>query len=207
MHDQTGQDFLHSVRNHKIQVVKDDGICRFLAFRNPESILNWFEITTWPGSLCIVGDMGTYVFRRVRDMFTFFRSEDPDTLEINPGYWGEKLSSISTFEGYKQYSQEAFEQRVKDHLEQHLESNSFSGKHKSNLISAVHEDVLSWADNEHDAYRAVQDFRFYSFCFQDFFDGGGTTEYTPQYLWCLYAIVWGIRKYDEYKKFEATLRE
>ena len=35
--------------------------------------------------------------------------------------------------------------------------------------------------------------------FTDFFDGGGTTRYNFHYLWCLYAIVWGIQKYDEAK--------
>ena len=51
-----------------------------------------------------------------------------------------------------------------------------------------------------EAYRAVSDFSHEIgnrvFEFVDFFDGGGTETYTARYLWCLYAIVWGIQQYD-----------
>ena len=57
--------------------------------------------------------------------------------------------------------------------------------------------VLSHADDgEIYAYQAAHDFEHNGFYFQDFFDGGGTERYTSHYIWCLYAIGWGIQQYD-----------
>ena len=69
---------------------------RHLLFRQPNSGNMWFEIITWPDSLMIRGDMGSWSFSRVQDMFTFFRS---DQLKINPSYWTEKIDSESRFGG------------------------------------------------------------------------------------------------------------
>lgn len=42
------------------------------------------------------------------------------------------------------------------------------------------------------------------FRFSDFLDGGGAETYTARYLWCLYAIVFGIHQYDLIKQAEVS---
>ena len=45
------------------------------------------------------GDIGDFVFRRLNDMFEFFRDDDAGKLRINPGYWAEKCTAADTRRG------------------------------------------------------------------------------------------------------------
>jgi hypothetical protein len=97
---QQESEFLNDVASHRMIVIRNDGVNRHIRFKRPQSGTFWLDLITWPGTLCIDGDMGTYVFRRLEDMFEFFRTDrtcgekDGRTLFINPGYWGEKLQSV-----------------------------------------------------------------------------------------------------------------
>lgn len=198
--------FLSDTKNHKMDVIRDDGVNRHIRFRKPGTVCYGFDLITWPGYLCIAGDCGTYVFSRIRDMFEFFRTEDDykkshpeQKLFINTGYWGEKLQSIGTNAGYKEFDAPAFEERVRHHFDMHWEDLE-DEEAKAKCWQEIEDYVLPAAsDGEHQAYEAVYNFRCDDFHFQDFFDGGGTNTYTFHYLWCLYAIAWGIEKYDEAK--------
>jgi hypothetical protein len=113
--DCTEQQFLSNVKNHTMKIIKDDDLHRHISFSNNGSNIYRFDLITWPGSLCIDGDCGTYVFRRITDMFEFFRVDDHDFnknrdggLSINTGYWGEKLTAIGTNAGYKEFDEDAF---------------------------------------------------------------------------------------------------
>ncbi len=82
--------------HHKMTIELDTGLHRSIRFAKPGTNLYAFRLTTWPGHLCISGDLETFVFARLPDMFEFFiRSEDPAAtpLRINPGYWHEKLQT------------------------------------------------------------------------------------------------------------------
>lgn len=200
------EDFLNIVKNHVINIVKDDGVYKHIQFTNPDSKTNWFDLITWPGNLCITGDYGTFVFCRNSDMFQFFRMNMSDfnynkdiLLNINPGYWSEKLQSVNTTSGYKQYSKEKFEEQVKEYFDDHMNPDIEDDDMKANLWDAIKEEVLYYSDYEHEAYDAIYKFEFGGIRFQDFFDGGYPESYTYHYIWCLYAIVWGIMKYDEDK--------
>lgn len=206
--------FLNDVKDHKISIVKDDGVHRFIRFKRPNTISYWFDITTWPGFLCISGDMGTYVFSRLNDMFEFFRADPKhfqskgESLGINPGYWGEKLRSIDHNNGFKEFDSAEFESRVKDHFKTYM-APDISDDLKSELWQEIKENVLFYSDEECRAYSAINDFRFTSddgeeFEFVDFFDSGSTEIYTFHYIWCLYAIVWGISQYDLAKREAAA---
>ena len=86
--------FLEDIKDHRLTVRVNRGTDRHLHFSKPGSIDQSFDLVTWPGHLCYTGDMGTYVFERLPDMFTFFRMKegvvDP-ALPINPGLvWGIK---------------------------------------------------------------------------------------------------------------------
>jgi hypothetical protein len=189
----TKEQFLENVKNHTVEILRDDGLYRHLKCTHGGSQIYRFDIITWPGHLTICQDVGTYVFTRLPDMFNFFRSKE---LKINPRYWAEKCIAKDTYSGIKKFNSGLFKECVVEHFKQAWEgSNKFA--EKRSCWDAVRSEVLSRAeDGEIYAYSAVQDFSHGDFYFQDFFDGGGTETYTHHYLWCLYAIVWAINAYD-----------
>lgn len=202
--------FLSDVKSHEITIFKDDGLYRNIRFSNPNSSTYSFNLITWPGYLCINGDMGTYVFKRIDDMFKFFRMEDSDynkrngiTIDINPGYWSEKLESVDRMSGYIAYDSEKFEIKVREYYNDYVESYLDDENDRDELWNAIEDGVISNSVDESSAYDSI--FSFYyeingeKFEFIDFFDGGGVESYTYHFIWCLYAIVWGINEYDKFK--------
>lgn len=59
------EQFLVHVREHEIKVIRDDGLHRHLRFKKQNTSNQYFDLITWPGTICIHGDMGTFVFSRV----------------------------------------------------------------------------------------------------------------------------------------------
>lgn len=186
----TAEGFLRDIGIHKMTVKRDDGIYSHLSFRQaaPASWNMWFDLVTWPGVLTLHGDMGTWTFSRVDDMFTFFRSDD---LKINASYWQEKVQSESRFGGpSRRFKPEAYKASVLWSLDNY----ELSDQQKIEVIAALEEEVFNEED-ETVARRALSDFEHEGFRFSDPWeiDGHG---YTYHFLWCLYAIVWGIQQYD-----------
>lgn len=205
-HECTEKDFLKCVEKHRIIVIRDDGIYRHIRFKAPGTCNQFFDLTTWPGYLCYSGDMGTYVFQRMEDMFQFFRGSKNEPF-INPRYWGEKLEAVGEQSGFKKFSADAFRERVQDHFKMYCEDNELKGEEIAAIQSEIDDEILCYLDGDFDeeyrAARLVQEFRSTEredFYFMDFFDGGGTNEYTYRYIWACCAIVWGISKYDEIKE-------
>lgn len=79
--------FYENISKFNFVILKDDGLYRHIKF-GPH------QITTWPGYLCVTGDMGTYVFSRLQDMFEFFRLSK--NLDIDYRYWAEKCRAEDT---------------------------------------------------------------------------------------------------------------
>lgn len=207
-HECTQERFLEDTREHQISIEKDDGVHRFVRFRRAEHSNYWFDLITWPGNLCISGDCGTYVFSREHDMFGFFKMDDNDfnkkkgvLLNINPHYWGEKLQSIGTNAGYRKFDEDQFSAEIKKYFDEYMSPKIEDEEFKDELWSAIDDEVISVAsDGQYQAHDAVYRFKYEGFEFIDFFDRTGDTDkYTFHYIWNLYAIVWGIMKYDEAK--------
>lgn len=206
----TEDQFFKDVGQHAMTVLRDDGVHRHIRFKRPESGTYWFDLITWPGVLCIDGDMGTYVFKRLHDMFEFFRTDRRDFnfnqhgLSINPGYWGEKLASLSIYgEGFKQFSEDMFRDAVKSEFDAWVESEEPSDDVKAALWEELEDRVLSCAsDGAHEAVRAAMDFEpedgEVTFEMRDFWDHR-LEDYTFHFIWCCYAIAWGVKAYDEAK--------
>lgn len=93
------EEFLRDVSNHEMLIIRDDGLYRHIRFQRPDTSSMYFDLITWPNRLCYTGDMSTYVFSRIEDMFRFFRADrqrstrDDQRLEINLSYWAEKVIS------------------------------------------------------------------------------------------------------------------
>lgn len=201
--------FLKDVRNHTMTIDHDDGVYRTLHFGKGTSSVYHFKIITVPGYLIVTGDMGCWVFSRLSDMFEFFRMDDRDfnyhperKLHINPGYWAEKCRAEDrTGDGIKSFSPELFKAAVKEEFDQHMEYIGSMGKDEyyEGLWDDLESSVISYAhDGQHSAISAAMEFRHGQFTMQDFYEHR-LDEYNYHFIWILYAIVWGISKYDEEK--------
>ena len=192
----TKEDFLRCVRLHHMKVLHDDGIYRHLRFASigAHSWNQWFEIITWPGKLTLSGDMGTWVFARVEDMFQFFRG---DELTINPDYWTEKLEAVDRVSrGVRVFNGETFRNALVESLDGYDLTAEERELIKSDLKS------IEFSNHEHSVRSDIEDFRSGNageFRFTDTWEISGE-EWVGRYLWCLYAIVWGIQQYDEAKR-------
>lgn len=218
------EQFLRDVGEHELTVLRDDGVERHLRFRKPGTSCYGFDLITWPGHLLITGDCGSFLFRRLEDMFEFFRCDlkrDPEGLGINPQYWSEKLLATDC-NGRRggaatEFSKEKFEASVKrwfdDHFENEIaedaelandpdnqEPELIAGRKKvrDEIWSEIESRVLNCSDYETEALDAAMSFEHHGFRFQDFYEVDNT-DYTFHFIWCAYAIAWGIKRYDEAK--------
>jgi hypothetical protein len=185
----TAERFLNDVATHKMTALLDQGVYRHLLFRAPKDSWNmWFEIVTWPDNLTINGDMGTWVFSRLPDMFNFFRQSE---LRVNAQYWCEKICSESRFGGpSEKFNADAFKANVLSSLDGY----DLEAPQKVCIIDALNDEVFDEED-ESTVRRALADFKYGDFEFSDSWEIPGKA-YTYHYLWCLHAIVWAIQRYD-----------
>lgn len=218
----TETQFLKDVESHVIEVIKDDGLYRHIRLRKPGTMCMHFDLLTWPGYLCYTGDMGTYVFRRLEDMFEFFRSDREYAqrrgrqLSINTHYWAEKLEAVDGGRhraGVLEFDQEKFRRVINEYrinwIKDAHSRRSLNKDERRYLWEAVDEDVLNLIDEgEERVQMAAYDF-FYSpgtgrpnWQFDDLFEHD-FTKYKGRFIWCCYALAWGIQKYDDHKAEQA----
>jgi hypothetical protein len=228
MRESTEEQFLKDTANHRMTVLLDSGIYRHIRLKQPGTGNMWFDLVTWPGCLTISGDMGTWTFSRVDDMFTFFRHTPrrvkqsrclcavcgrlSTELKINPSYWAEKLQhgNYSGRDGAKVWDQATFQAHLLDQLKNHFEDEP---EKLAELKTAVEEDIFQRHDGDgphmmrHAAYEFTYEFeadrwrtgyghqRTWKFQF-DGMDLPSGMVYSYHFIWCLYAIVWGVQQYD-----------
>ena len=181
------QDFLETVKDHKMTVLLENGVYRHLRFRNPATINRYFEIVTFPGRLVIVGDMGSYVFERLNDMFEFFRGDT-----VNLCYWGEKVQAVCKHSLVSAYKPEIAEKRILEVVDEYYaeEDDPEALTEKKRILEEVED--LHFEDRS--LFMAgVQDID--AVCLQDFWEND-LEEYSYQYTWCCQAIVWAIQQLD-----------
>ncbi len=193
MRECTEKQFLADVAKHEMKVELNQGIHRHIRFQEPKNSNMWFEIITWPGSLTIHGDMGTWTFSRIDDMFGFFRTglHDPGELKINPSYWGEKLQNgvHGGSDSAREFSADLFKKEVLGRLD----NWDLSPEERTEVVEQLEEEVFR-EDNMHECYRALYQFNHPRVSFDCEMPDG--KQYRYHYLWCLYAIVWAIQQFD-----------
>ena len=190
----TFEQFLDDVKNHELTIHKNNGVYRHLTFANPDNCDKYFNITTFPNHLVITGDMGALVFSRLHDMFNFFRSDD---LKINPDYWAEKIQSASyqgKIESYSEFDLDEVKRRAQEDLDDFIKGNWLSGEDEYNLREEL-QSILR-AEDEYEIVEAIRNFDCKGFDFADFWESD-YRKYRYGYIWLCYAIVWGIKKFDE----------
>ncbi|WP_349609071.1 hypothetical protein [Cupriavidus sp. DF5525] len=210
----TQERFERDVAEHQMTVLHEDGVYRHIRFRRPDSSSMHFDLITYPGYLVYSGDMGCYVFSRLRDMFEFFRTDrlhgkDPSKLYINRGYWSEKLQAVDGNRrngSATEFSEEKFRRVINEYRLNWIRDgrDSLTKDQRRELWEAVDDDVLRYLDDgEHAAYQHAQEFswsvkpdgRRHTYAFEDLWEHD-FTEYTFHFTWCCYAIAWAIRQYD-----------
>ena len=187
---QVRSEFKRSVAKHVIDVKLDNGPYRHIRFKSPGTISCYFDLVCWPGYLCFTGDMGTFVFARLTDMFEFFRQKESATIDYR--YWAEKCEAADRASGLKEFSEDLFREAVRSDLD--------GMEACKELREEVEDSVLSMAgEGEHEAIRAAMEFTWENKrVFQDFYEHS-VRDYTYRFYWACMAIVWGIARYDEAK--------
>lgn len=172
--------FSEDIKNHTIHIRLDTEYYRHIICSDG-TFNRRFEVLTFPGSLVYTGDMGTFVFQRTTDMFKFF-----GTGEINPQYWSEKVQR--GVNGGRNNDVAEFSWEV---LKENILFNMDNEEEKKKFLSSCPEDGLDEQE-------------YWSFLYDDLnLDCPyeyGHTRYTNRFIWCCRAIVWTIKKYEEFKK-------
>lgn len=189
--------FLRDASQHQMVVKQDDGIFRHIRFSKDGSSVYHFDITTWPGYLCVSGDMGCFVFARTTDMFEFFRGD-----RINPGYWSEKLQATSHRGGHQSFSFDLLKEAVAADFENWDFESDEQKAEAWKAITADWDGLFYNADGS-DLQHAVSEVMDWE-CpvtkqkFEDFWEHN-LEDYTYHFMWCCNAIQWAIAQYDAAK--------
>lgn len=191
--------FARETRDHELSILHDDGLYRHLSFRNPNDFAYWFELITTPNSLTFQGDGTAFTFRRLTDMFQFFRgSSHPPVYTINPRYWAEKVVSqhAPAYGCLNEYSEELFNEQVAEELKE------AEGEHPGVTAawkSETEGTLPHWETHyEEGAREALRDFNHGKFTFGETWEWN-LRDWDWWYLWTCHAIVWGITQYDAVK--------
>jgi hypothetical protein len=201
--DPIAERFALETAKHEMTILHDDGLYRHVKFMDPKNSGYWYELITAPNSLTFRGDGESFVFHRERDMFGFFRS-NPDrlTMRISPDYWSEKLTSNRGCA--KAYSEDVFKQYVNDILSK--AEGRWPGVTDAWANHAGADNLDYDLGYEEPARQALDDFYYRPagqldgkpFRFADTWEAD-FKDFDWWFLWSCFAIVDGIRRYDEAK--------
>lgn len=189
--------FDNEVSSHEMTVFKDDDLYRHIRFKKPNTMSYYFDIITWPGNLTICGDMGTFTFARVRDMFDFFKGD-----QINPSYWHEKMIACDSHSKSMEFSSKIFEEMI-EYRFKNLEFES--DELKDAAWDDVQDKILShYPQSIYEVVQLTDDYSIYlnekEYCpFTEMYMDGNFEDYTFHFIWICYAIQWGVNKYNESK--------
>jgi hypothetical protein len=189
-----GQLFASDARGMALTVVHDDGLYRHLRFRRPDTTLYWFDLVTWPNCLCFTGDVGTWVFSRVKDMIDFFSGP-----VINPGYWAEKVREDGT-DLVTRYDEDLARAHVTEAFREWADAHGWVLAATRDLWEEIDREVLEEAVADEQSFRSAVDhfswaghpdhFRFDPDAWEWQLHG-----FRAQYLWACFAVQWGVNRY------------
>lgn len=188
--------FEKATEGNVLTIVRDDDLYRHIRVAKPDSYMYGFDIVTWPGYLAICGDIGDYMFARIDDMFDFFRKQNDERIDFR--YWAEKLQGPGNDMG-RRFTPEQMRSAVEQWLKRTAED--LTGSEALALREALEEQVFDREmamDSETFAHYYLREFEHNGITITDAFELD-LREYDPQFVSCCFAIVMGIRLYDEAK--------
>lgn len=206
----TGEQFARDTARHELTVKHDDGLYRHLMCRRSNSGLYHFEVVTWPGALLLRGDIdGAYCFRRLDDMFAFFRS---DGAVPNLHYWSEKLAGgrNSVLEHSADVARQMIAEAIGDYEEGSYPyllgrwdaSQSPRGAEPVSpataraLVADCEED--GDLDHAHGLRNLLSELEAMGVA-SDTWEWD-CRDWSPSFVWACHAIVWAIARYDAQRK-------
>lgn len=199
--------FIRDVSSHQLSVIRDEGLYRHLCFSRPNSRAYSFDIITWPGYLTITGDMGTWTFSRITDMFEFFTDGHfgaRSSFQTNPSYWSEKFEAGNRRSQYDspcfEFDDEQFQKGLRNWLANYIAE--CDDEHDREMAKDAVSDLCSQEfRNEWMATQAIHDAYFPSdVCSWDVAEHlSPLQKYCHSYIWICFAIVWGIERYQTKK--------
>lgn len=175
--------FDKDIAEHKLTVIKEDGVYRHIRCQRPGTWCYGFDIITWPGYLAYAGDMGEFVFKRLNDMFDFFRGD-----RIDLRYWAEKCLAGQC----KEFDIDTFRVGIIDCAKGHLgleEEEDLPEECMEDLFEVLH------AEDEYECVAAARDFSSDKVRLDDWYEHSHKI-YTHRFEWCCYALQWAIKEYD-----------
>lgn len=205
--------FAVDMAEHRMIVRLDQGLHRHLVFEAREHSWNdRFELITAPGSLTITGDRGAHTFRRMADMFAFFRGSGDDRYGINPQYWAEKLSDHGR--SVQVYSEDKLNEHLRDLLRDLAEEYRRDLADWRAETAESGDDAIEKPEMPEDLRKArelINDYRY-----EIGYESGAwellrelesidvvsdtwewnLSDWDFHFLHNLHAITWGIRQYD-----------
>lgn len=193
--------FIAETAEHELEILRDDGLYRHLRFRKPGTVIYSFDLVTWPGHLAITGDCSDFLFARIPDMFSFFAPEgrsyfDDEGAGINPDYWSEKLLAPRPPAGVEEYDYRRYRQIVEEWLSSVAEE--LPEEEAASLRAAVASQLLSEmsdaAYSEQEAHRLLNEFEHAGIRIADSWEWD-LRSFRYDFLWCCWAVVWGIERY------------
>lgn len=191
----TREQFARETADHQMTVLRDDGVYRHLSFGRAGSSTMRFDLITWPGHLCYTGDMGSYLFTRAEDMFRFFRDDEG---RVSHQYWSEKVLASDKHDGVRKFSMEVFRKEIEEYIADYNESYATLDIDEREDLDEELESLFQRVDDDPScAWRELRDFDSHGLQFVDW--ESDCAEWTHRYIWCCYAIVWGIGVYDRIK--------
>lgn len=220
-YEPTEESFLKDVATHKMHILMDNGVYRHIRFQRDGSSCMHFDFITYPRHLVYSGDMGCFVFARLDDMFKFFRTDRDylgknKKLAINLSYWSEKLQAVDGNRdagAATEFDNDKFERVIMGILTTWLRDHAHmtTKEQRRALWDAVIGQVIN-ADGDSGGFRkqaAAYDFMFkvssnLEFSFYDLWDYR-FNRFTSRFVWCCYALAWGVQQYDSAKKEAAEV--
>lgn len=181
--------FAGNTAEHRLTILHDDGVYRHIIMAKPSTGLYRYELITWPGHLAVGGDMDTYVFARVQDMFTFFRGH-----KVNPSYWAEKVQDGR--ERTSSYSEDLFKACVMDELKR-MPVPNLNDKQREARAELLERMTDGDAHHLEGARELLTDAERGGL-FSDTWEWR-LEDWDWHFLYCLNAIVAGIAAYDTAK--------
>lgn len=201
--EQAYRQLMNAVEKHEMTVLQDEGLYRHLRFKSPDNGFYWFDLLTWPGHLYVGGDIRSWVFARVPDMFTFFGGH---VGRINPSYWSEKLKAPE-YTAARHYSLEVFQQKVRAEFEEVAPEIAGDLHILESMRFDLEQEVLDddWGELEDETVARLRLDRFEShgLHFYDTWEWD-FSEWDHHFLLSCHAIVWGISKYYASKGAQMT---
>lgn len=192
--------FKRDTRDHRMTILQDAGVFRHIRVRNPRSIAYSFNVTTVPGRLVFTGDMGSFVFARLPDMFEFHRINwDHKTPTIDYHYWAQKVEAADKHVGLEDFDADHFKATALREFWNHAwpDARTRRGAWEREIRDCIERDYR----DSHDAITAMMEVSYplgyqHEHPFSEFYEYGPFTKPGFHFRWVCWAIAATIHDYD-----------